>query len=237
MDYKDYQEGASQDFCWFKAKNELIAVLLKKLKTKKKLKILNLGAGTGDDLPILSGFGDIYVIDTDHNALKLISDKFIAEKKISDACDIDYPQGFFDLVVAFDVLEHIKDDGLAISEINRVLKPEGFFIFTVPAFNFLFSSHDRNLNHHRRYNKKTISNLLSDLKCKELGYWVFTLFVPIALQRMMKDNEFSQASDFVKLPTSVNNLFYNILKIENWIIKHEIPLPVGLTIYGIYQKY
>lgn len=236
MDYRDYQVGATKDFFWFKAKVQLINVLLDKLKSKKRLKILNLGAGTGDDLPVISQFGEIYVIDIDPDALELIPQKFIFDKKLCDASHIFYPDNFFDLIVAFDVLEHIEDDVLVIKEIYRVLKPEGVFIFTVPAFNFLYSFHDRALSHFRRYNKRALKNRLLNFKCIKLGYWVFSLFLPVALQRILKRRGSESKVHFMKLPRPINNIFYFLLRIENWLIKHNVPLPVGTTIYGIYQK-
>ncbi|MBI4778528.1 class I SAM-dependent methyltransferase [Candidatus Desantisbacteria bacterium] len=237
MDYRDYQLGATKDFFWHKAKNQLIEMLLNKLKSGRKLKILNLGAGTGEDLPVISKFGEVYVIDVDSNALNLIPEHFVLEKKVCDACHISYPDDFFDSVVAFDVLEHIEDDRLAVNEIYRVLKLDGFFIFTVPAFNFLYSSHDRALKHFRRYDKRTIKNLLLNLKCIESGYWVFSLFLPVAIQRIMNRKETDNPKiHFMRLPIFVNNILCSLLKIENWLIKHHIPLPVGTSIYGIYQK-
>lgn len=236
MDYKDYQAGATKDFFWHKAKIQLISILLNKVKSDKRLKILNVGAGIGDELPVVHEFGELYVIDIDPNALELIPQELVFEKKVCDACHMSYPDSFFDLVVAFDVLEHVENDIELINEIYRVLKPRGVFIFTVPAFNFLFSSHDKALNHFRRYDKRTIKNRLSSFKCIELGYWVFSLFLPVAAQRLLNRKSSTHEVHFMRLPKIINNILYYLLKTENWIIKHSVPLPVGITIYGIYKK-
>ncbi|MEW6606347.1 MAG: class I SAM-dependent methyltransferase [bacterium] len=236
MDYREYQIGVTKDFFWHKGKIQLINILIDKLKSKRCLRILNVGAGTGDDLPIVSRWGKVYVIDIDSDVLKIIPQEFVFEKKVCNACQISYPDAFFDLVLAFDVLEHIEDDKLAINEIYRTLKPGGFFILTVPAFNFLYSSHDRALKHFRRYNIKTLKNNLLNFRCVELGYWGFLLFLPVAVQRILKRNNFNSKIHFIKLPKFINNIFYSLLKMENYFIKHRIPLPVGMTIYGIYRK-
>ncbi|MFC1690535.1 hypothetical protein ACFL0W_00005 [Nanoarchaeota archaeon] len=80
MDYKDYRAGQKSSDFWFKAKNNLINILLSKATkrknthiTKQKLKILNIGAGTGNDLKILNKYGDNYVIDVNKNALDPIA--------------------------------------------------------------------------------------------------------------------------------------------------------------------
>ena len=236
MDYKDYQAVATKDFFWHKAKIQLISILLNKVKSDKRVKILNVGAGIGDELPVVHKAGDLYVIDIDPNALELIPQEFVFEKKVCDACHMSYPDSFFDSVAAFDVLEHIENDIDLINEIYRVLKPGGFFVFTVPAFNFLFSSHDRALKHFRRYDKRTIKNRLSMFKYIELGYWVFSLFLPVAVQRLLNRKSSTHEVHFMRLPKIINNIFYYLLVVENWLIKHGIPLPVGTTIYGIYKK-
>ena len=64
-----------------------------------------------------------------------------------------------DIVLAMDVLEHIQDDYSTLKEWKNTLKPNGLLLITVPAFQHLWSSHDIFLGHHRRYNKKDISDL------------------------------------------------------------------------------
>lgn len=236
MDYKDYQAGATKEFFWHRAKIQFIEVLLNKLEKGEKLRILNLGAGTGDDLPVISQFGDVYIIDIDSNALRMVSDKFVYEKKVCDACHLPYPDNFFDLALAFDVLEHIESDSQAVSEVHRVLKSDGRFIFTVPAFSFLYSAHDRALHHFRRYNVSTIKGRLSQFELLESGFWVFSLFLPVAVQKLIKRRASEDKVHFMKLPAPINSFFYYLLKIETYLIKHGISLPVGITIYGIYQK-
>ncbi len=58
--------------------------------------------------------------------------------------------GSIDLVVAFDVLEHILDDAAALREVERVLRPGGCLLVTVPADMDLWSAHDEAVGHVRR---------------------------------------------------------------------------------------
>jgi len=234
MDFKDFAAGANQDHFWFKAKTQLIEQLCQKAATQKSMKILSVGAGTGEDLACFKKMGSVYAIDIDQNALDLIPASLIAEKKQADACDIPYSDAFFDMVVAFDVIEHIQDDQKMVEEVHRLLKKGGSFVFTVPAFNFLFGGHDRALNHYRRYNKTMMKRLMTNFKKETLGYWFFWLFFPAVVKRLLSRN--SPSAPISCFPKLVNRVFYTVLSSENKFISRGISFPFGLSLYGIYKK-
>lgn len=236
MDYKDLQAGQTKENFWFRAKTDLINVLMKKAcKNRNRLRILNIGAGTGDDLEVLNKFGKNYVIDIDKDALSVIDDKSCEERKIADACNLPYDDNFFDVAVSFDVFEHIKNDQKAISEVYRVLKENGVLIFTVPAFQFLFSSHDKALHHQRRYSKENIKTLLFQFNNIKIFFWNSLLFVSMATMRLLKRKSKPRV-DLMDLPPWLNTLFFNLLKIDNFLIKRGISMPIGLSIVGFGYK-
>lgn len=255
MDHRDLVAGASQDNFWFQGKLGLIKWLMSRNLPKdfatKELKILNVGAGTGDDLVLISQYGKIYAVDIDQDALNLVSDSVVAEKKCADVCALPYADEFFDVVVSFDVLEHVDDHVKGVQEIYRVLKPGGHFIMTVPAFNALYSSHDKLLFHHRRYNKKTLRKILVPFESVKLGYWFFFLFFPAALLRILEKVGLSCVVRFLAKiglfkkrenkeswhETKLNGLFIQILRFENWLLKKGARFPFGLTLYGVCNKH
>jgi ubiquinone/menaquinone biosynthesis C-methylase UbiE len=240
MELQAYQAGINnKNHFWFKAKLDFIHVLLSTLQHGKKFTILNVGAGIGDDLNVIKKYGDIYALDIDNQTLDLIPNNLVVEKKCADVCSIPYKDHTFDLVLAFDILEHVPHDQQAVNEIYRVLKPNGTFIFTVPAFNFLFSKHDEMEHHMRRYNKSLVRKLMTKFTQKTLGYWFFSLFIPAALQRMCtKHNSPNKQKDYFqkKLPSFIHSALYKITSIDTWLIKKGLKLPWGLTLYGVYQK-
>src|SRR5690606_23374527 len=59
----------------------------------------------------------------------------------------------YDVVCALDVIEHLPDDREAAAWMCGLLRPGGLLIVTVPAYQWLFSDHDRALGHYRRYTR------------------------------------------------------------------------------------
>jgi SAM-dependent methyltransferase len=70
---------------------------------------------------------------------------------VADGMYLPFKSGVFSHTISSEVLEHLKDDRLAINEISRVMQPEGHFIMTFPHRQFYFGNDDRFVGHYRRY--------------------------------------------------------------------------------------
>ena len=68
-----------------------------------------------------------------------------------DLTALPFATATFDLITALEVVEHVESDETALAELCRVLKPGGTLLLSVPAYRFLWSSHDVALHHKRRY--------------------------------------------------------------------------------------
>ncbi len=230
----DIREAGTKSDFYFRAKVRLIDVLLSSLKMKNA-KILDIGCGTGEDLGVLNKYGRVYAIDTDKKTLDMLPRHLYAEKKLCSIENIDYPSSSFDIIVAFDAIEHVKNDKKAISEILRLLHSGGYFVFTVPAFQALYSTHDKAVGHYRRYSVSMLTELLGTFQINKLGYWNSSLFPAMAMLRFIRRSG-QKADTMMSLPPYVNSLFYYILSSENLAVKFGIPMPIGLSIYGICKK-
>lgn len=95
---------------------------------------LDLGCGTGLYHPVLAPLvGKLYGVDNSHEMLeraKEVSDKHQLDTELilGSAEDLPFPDGTFDMVIAYDVLHHIADIPRIVEEIHRVLKPGGRFL-------------------------------------------------------------------------------------------------------------
>ncbi|MDR0303211.1 MAG: class I SAM-dependent methyltransferase [Chitinispirillales bacterium] len=94
----------------------------------------------------------------------------------------DLPKEFHkngeNLFVMMDVLEHIENDDEFLGKIYNFLSENGILLITVPAWQFLFSSHDKFLKHYRRYKRKQLKKLLisNNFNVQECRYFYFSLF-------------------------------------------------------------
>ena len=234
MDYKDYTAGANEDNFYFKGKNNLLEKILQKnFYNLSSQKILVVGCGTGEELGVLNKYGECHILDNNSAVFDLIHENAYKKKYIGDACALPFQRDTFDLVVALDVLEHIKNHQIAIKEIFRVLRKGGHFIFSVPAYTFLYSAHDKALMHHRRYNINDIKTLIRGFTTN-LFYWNSILFLPIALLRILKKK--SMGVDNLTLPKALNFILTRTLLLENLLIIKGFKFPFGLSIVGVCRK-
>jgi ubiquinone/menaquinone biosynthesis C-methylase UbiE len=206
LDDQYLQAGATPEFFYFKAKPELIRVLVARIGAKERVSILDVGAGTGEELSVLSRFGEVTVLESDEQMLKRVPNHLVKEKHLGSVVTLKFPDNGFDLVAAFDVLEHIDNDREAVRQMVRVLKGGGHLILTVPALSRLYGAHDQALGHYRRYDRKDLLNLIPGLDCLEVGYWVCFLFLPVALQRWCKRRSANPRVHFMRLPRWFNQL-------------------------------
>ena len=124
--------------------------------------------GPGYQPRVLVGRNSFFV-DIDFSALKAVG----GNAAVGNVEALPYPSGAFDLVCAFDVLEHVEEDREAFSEISRVLKRSSIFIFSVPLFEKYWSHFDQMVGHMRRYHPSDLEAIL-----EEVGFGVERFLCP-----------------------------------------------------------
>lgn len=228
---------------YFKAKYEIVVNLLKAygLKKEEHPKIIDFGCGCGLMLKTLSFYGDIEGIDFSEEALKFCKKNFNGRLYNYDLEKMNLSSQY-NYGIALDVLEHVPDDSLAIRNIQNSLTENAICIFTVPAFRHLWSQHDENCMHMRRYNKKELVECISKegfeiLYCSYYNFW---LYFPVLLIRKMElffniKNEHSRIECNFKEGV-VNTLLYKIFVSEQKrMLKRKI-YPFGVSLICVAKK-
>jgi len=145
----------------------------------------------------------------------------------------------FDIIIASDCLEHIKNDENAIKNWHKLLKPKGTLYVFVPAFNFLWSNHDVVNMHFRRYTKKKLIRVLnnSSFKITKASYWNFILFFPILITRLLNKLPFINKKNDGELKKFklFNTFFLNIINTENKVLRY-VNFPFGVSTFCIAKK-
>src|ERR1044072_8537020 len=144
---------------WFVGRRQIIKSFLERvvrqLKTdRERLKILDVGCGTGANLELLAQFGEAEGVDVSSEALSFSRERGLNKVKQGAAEALPYADGSFDLVTGLDVVEHLDDDLAGLREMRRILTRAGRALVFVPAFMFLWGVQDDISNHRRRYTLK-----------------------------------------------------------------------------------
>ena len=221
---------------WFKARREILNKQIKKYSTKKKMSILDFGSGSGTNIYMLSKFGEVDVYEKDNKTSNFLKKKFNRNGiKIIKKC---FSKKKYDLILAADVIEHIKNDKKIVNNLNKILKKNGLIIVTVPAYQFLFSKKDQALKHFRRYNRNRLEKLFnSDFKTLKISYYNSLLFIPIAIAIIffkLINRQF--INEVEKKPNNIlNYIFYSLFKLEKFILKY-FNFPFGISIISVFKK-
>jgi len=129
--------------------------------------------------------GRVFAVDSAYPAVLSESDGIIS---FNDASRLE--DHSIDCIVMMDVLEHIEDERRFLHTVLGKLKPNGTVIITVPAMQFLFSSHDVFLKHFRRYSRARLHAVLSEsgITVDRCHYFYSSLFllrcVSVALEKL-----------------------------------------------------
>lgn len=228
---------------WYSGRRRLILKVVAELYknySDKSMNILDAGCGTGINLRYLLDYGDAYGLDISNEALKFSRIRGLSSLICGSVDRLPLTNEFFDLVVALDVIEHIQEDLTAIRELNRVLRPGGSLIVTVPAFQFLWSNHDLAVHHKRRYTRSELRDILGlgGFIVERATYWNFLLFLPVAIMRLLKKattSEQNKQTDLVELPAPMNGLLKALLRVENGILGW-FDLPFGVSVMCVCRK-
>ena len=194
--------------------------------------ILEAGCGTGGNLAMLSKLGRVKAFEHDYDALKMAREKgkyHLQQGTLPDG-KLNYTEPF-DLVVAFDVIEHVEKDTESLKRLRSLLKSDGKIVITVPAFPFLWSRHDETHHHFRRYTKANLACVLKEagFEVEYLSYFNSLLFPIIAGVRLAKNFLGLHGSDDGLTPSGANAVLQKVFSTErHWIGKVSVPFGVSL---------
>jgi SAM-dependent methyltransferase len=205
---------------WYRERRALLRRWLRRLPGPAGRRALDIGAAGGGNTRVLRAAGWRPVaLEYSADGAEVAHGRGLPVIR-ADGRHLPLPSASLDLVVAFDILEHIEEDHLAGAEIRRVLRPGGTALIAVPCDMALWSAHDEAVGHVRRYDRAGLSALLakSGLAVDELWSWN-VLLRPVAAWRRRR----STGSDLDRLPALVNAGLSAVVAAERHLPVRSLP--------------
>ena len=176
----DRMAEIDRDHWWFVGRRKILTALLEKWRPRAgPLKILEVGCGTGSNIAMLQHFGTVDAIEPDDHARAFATQRTGVTVKGGYLPNVPLEDGYYDLIVLLDVLEHIPDDAGALTALAPKLAPGGRLMLAVPAMPSLWSGHDVAHHHQRRYTRQTLETVVQAAGFHTLDQAAFnTLLLP-----------------------------------------------------------
>jgi SAM-dependent methyltransferase len=233
--------GIEEANFWFRARNALIQWALRNYFPNAK-SFFEVGCGSGFVLAgIRENFSEMRLVGSEIFADGLVYAKArlpnvelyqMDAQRILFECE-------FDVVGAFDVLEHLVEDESALAQIFNAARPGGGLLVTAPQHPFLWSVSDQLAMHQRRYNRAELRR-----KVESAGFQVerITSFNSLLLPLMIwsrvqrkRDQDLNPWREF-EISRALNKTFERILKLERLLIEKGVSFPAGGSLLLIGRK-
>jgi len=235
---------------WFRGRRRVLERVIADLGLPPGADLVDIGCGTGGNLPMLAGFGAVTAVERSPHAAAHAADRATAARVVVASAEATtLPDASADLVTLLDVLEHLDDDRAGLAEARRLLRPGGLLLLTVPAFMLLWSGHDEALDHRRRYTRAPLAALLRDagLVPDLVTYYNAALFPPVLAVRLARRAADrlarglgraprpAHADGTDSLPTPANAALEAVFAAERHLVG-RLPLPFGVSLLAVARR-
>lgn len=220
---------------WFAARRRILRAELRRIGLPAGARLLDAGCGPGANLSMLAEFGAVTGMEMDAGArahARGLGHK-VVDGRLPGA---PFDAGAFDMVGAFDVIEHVEADAAAVADLGRMLKPGGLILATVPANPWMWSAHDLRHHHFRRYEKAGFRALFEQagLTVERITCFNTLLFPLTAAVRLVKKalngREGGRPDDQLP-PAALNAALREVFAAEATLLRvADLPLGVSLMV-------
>lgn len=237
----DHLPDAEERSFWFRSRNTLIVWALRRYFPQAR-SMLEVGCGTGFVLAgVREAFPHIRLVGAElfpaglRVAAKRVPDAELIEM---DARQIPFREEF-DVVGAFDVLEHVEEDEQVLAQIQQALRPGGGLLITVPQHQRLWSVVDEYSHHVRRYGR---DELLEKVRAAGFDVLRSTSFVSLLLPalalsriRLRRRETFDPLTEY-RMPSLLDSGLGWVLAAERGLIRAGLRLPIGGSLLVVARR-
>lgn len=237
---------------WFRTRNRCIVAALRSLPDFAGIhRVLEVGCGTGVVLAALQKAlpgGEVVGMDLFEEGLAFARQRFNGPLICGDVATHRFPEPF-DVIGAFDVIEHLDDDVEILRRLRAQLRPGGHVLVTVPAHPALWSYFDEVAHHRRRYVPAELRAKLTRVgfEVAHVTQFMSALFLPLWMKRHVggrmsglatasaTDRQGAVESD-LRIHPFVNVAIETLLRPEAWFVAHRIRLPLGTSLLAVARR-
>lgn len=226
---------------WFVARRRILCELVDRYVGRgRKLRICELGCGTGGNLLAWSDQHQVIGIDPSEVAVRIARRKVpgrIVRGRLPS--DVPVASNSCDVVLLADVLEHIADDFASIRAAWQLVRPGGILLATVPAHPWLYSPRDAYHQHMRRYTQSRFRSLLTlpggtNELLSYYNSWLFPAAAAVRLYAKLR-GESAAGCDLRIPPWPINQMLAGLFASERHLLG-RVPLPPGLSLIGVVRR-
>ena len=226
-----------RELWWYRGRRWICGHLLERRVGHGK-QILDVGCGTGFNLGWLQRWGEVTGVEPSPHALEECRRQGYHDVIQADALNLPFEDERFDLVTAFDIIEHISDDAAALREMRRVLRPGGQLLLYTPALPWLYGEHDRRVHHCRRYRFPQLCRRLqeADLEIEFSSHANLWVLPAVVLARILLELRPQRPHSETELPSGpINQALSALCRLEAaWLTR--FPLQHGMSLVALARR-
>jgi SAM-dependent methyltransferase len=235
---------ADEHHWWYRGRRRIIEVELARLGLRSDGIVLDAGCGSGRTLQELARYGHVSGVELDPDAAAVAAARGPYDVHVGRLEELPWPNGTFDLITCLDVIEHTPDDVATLTELHRVTKPGGWLLVTVPAYEVLWSRHDEDNHHFRRYSRGPLRRAAARAgwQVERMTSFNSVLLAPAAAVRLAQrkthpvDGNGEFRSDLNIGPDWLNGLLERPLRVEAQWLARGRTLPAGLSLLAVLHR-
>jgi len=238
--YERQTHQVEEDHWWYRGRRRVIGGVIGGLELPRGARILDAGAGSGRNMVDLARRGRVTGVELSPASAEVARARGVGEVITGSIDRLPFADDAFDLAVSFDVIEHVDDDRATLRELRRVVSPGGRLVVTVPAYEWLWSSHDEVNHHRRRYTRASLLSAAADSGWRPTRTTHFnSVLLPAAVAlRAAERARRAPArphSDLHRTPMWLNRVLVRPLNAEARVIERGGRLPAGLSLLAVME--
>jgi SAM-dependent methyltransferase len=238
MERAEYERMAvlEESMWWYRALHSRISDWLRSTELQASAGVLDAGCGTGGllrrlsrETPGLEYFG----LDNDAQAVEIARTKSSASVSVGSVNSMPFADCRFGAIISADVLCHAAvDERRAMGEFFRCLAPTASLMLSLPAYEWMKSSHDAHVHNVRRYTASRLRRIAEEagFEIAGIGYWNSLLLPVLAAYRLTIGRRRS-TSDVHSFPAWQDRVLYTATAAEAWLCQRGARLPFGASVW------